>query len=138
MGVHNYISSRRVLIQLHFSMRVPLTFLLTTPPTPNAGTILHILATALIPQFFLMMPHLSPQVTTFPFMLGLLYRSKPRRCIGVLSSCTLAGATNCAIVAPLRLLLNSSVMPLSIIGPSKGGRLKEAKMVRQSLAANKT
>lgn len=39
------------------------TFEFTTPPNPNAGTILQILATTLTPQFFFTMLHLSRQET---------------------------------------------------------------------------
>jgi hypothetical protein len=61
-----------------------LTLVLTTPPTPNAGTILHILASALFPQFITTLPTLP----SFPPIRasGLLYKSKPSRCNGVLTN----------------------------------------------------
>lgn len=106
-----------------------LILVFTTPPTPNAGTIRHIRAAALTVQFFLMIFHLSTQVTPF---WPLLYRSNPSKCIGVLIICTEAGARNCAIVCPLRLFCISWLIFLLITGPSSGGTLKDAKIVRQS------
>lgn len=69
-------------IKVHSNLPINpfLSFEFTTPPIPKAGTILHILAAALMPQFFFTILHLSPQLTPCPR----LYRSRPKRCIGVL------------------------------------------------------
>jgi hypothetical protein len=103
------------------------TFMFTTPPTPKAGTILHIRAAALLAQsrntFALRSPLLAP---------GRLYRSSPSKCSGVLTSCTAAGVINCAALALLTYRLTPSLMCASKLGASSGGRLKLAKMVRQS------
>jgi hypothetical protein len=61
-----------------------------------------------------------------------LYRSRPSKCNGVLTICTAAGATNCATLAAPTYLCISSLIVLSSEGASRGGRLKDAKMVRQS------
>ena len=112
-----------------------LIFALTTPPTPKAGTILHILAAVLTTQFFFTIFHLSHQVTPPP---ARLYISKPSKCNGVLKSCTPAGARNCAIVCPFKLFSRDWLIFLLITGPSRGGRLKLAKIVRQSRHVNST
>jgi hypothetical protein len=104
-----------------------LTFVLTTPPTPNAGTILQILATALIPQSLSTLPTLSPALTS-----GLLYKSRPSKCKGVLTNCTAAGVTNCAALALDIYFCTPSDMCCSKLGASRGGKLKDAKIVMQS------
>src|SRR5437762_1492612 len=94
------------------------TFVFITPPTPKAGTILHIRATELINQFFLTWVHRLPQDT---LLLWRLYRSSPSRWIGVLNNCKAAGAINCAALA---LLTNLSIsVVIGKIGPSNGGKL---------------
>lgn len=119
----------------NFAIRLRLTFAFTTPPTPNAGTILHILAAALTAQFFLTIAHLSPQLTPLP---PLLYRSRPSRCMGVDKSCTDAGARNCATVCPLKFFWISALMLRDMTGPSSGGTLNEANIVRQSRSVKST
>jgi hypothetical protein len=104
-----------------------LTFVLTTPPTPKAGTILQILAALLFAQSLSTLPTLSPVLTS-----GLLYKSKPSRCSGVLANCTAAGVTNCAALALLIYFCTPSLIWASKEGASSGGRLNEAKMVMQS------
>src|SRR5690242_9277784 len=107
-----------------------LTFVLTTPPTPNAGTIRPILASALLAQFLATWPT-RPSA---PPMLapGRLYRSSPSRCRGVLTNWMAAGVTNCATLAPVTYLFIWSLMWASTFGAKSGGRLNEAKMVRES------
>ncbi|KAG9679804.1 hypothetical protein KCU87_g346, partial [Aureobasidium melanogenum] len=68
-----------------------LTLVLTTPPTPNAGTMRAILANELFNQSLLTLAHLS----LAPSVPSLLYRSRPSRCKGVEINCTAAGARNC-------------------------------------------
>ena len=122
---HHHSSTLRIIL--------PLTPALTTPPTPNAGTILPILARLLpnqsLPTFFTLAVH------GVPLPIGLLYRSKPQRCNGVLRSCIPAGARNCATLALLTCFSTSSEM--GSIGAMSGGRLKEAKMVRESRKAKR-
>ncbi len=96
--------------------------------------ILPMRAAALTAQFFLMMRSRSAHVTWLPFR---LYRSRPSRCKGVEASWILAGATNWATVAPLMALFHSSPMRRASTGPSRGGTLKEAKMVMQSRMAKR-
>ncbi|KAK3209524.1 hypothetical protein GRF29_69g2081887 [Pseudopithomyces chartarum] len=76
-----------------------LTFMFTTPPTPNAGTILPILAPQLIPQSLTTLPILPslPHI----FTPSLLYKSNPIKCNGVLTICTAAGANTCAALLAL-------------------------------------
>jgi len=50
-------------------------------------------------------------------------------------SCTLAGARNCA--AEVRLIYFSAASESGILGASRGGRLKDAKTVKQSRAAKR-
>lgn len=111
------------------SIRLSLTLAFTTPPTPNAGIILAIRAMTLIAQFFLIMIQRWRQ-----WILGScrLYKSSPSRCRGVLSSCTVAGAANCAIVWPFMYCCNSGLNWRVMDGPIKVGTLKEAKIVKQS------
>ena len=129
-----------VLIAAHnFSIIPRLIFALTTPPTPKAGTILPILASALTPQSLTTLLALWPK----PSLPCLLYKSKPSRCIGVEKICMAAGATNCAVfVRPdsvLRMRLNLACTAggnFCSFGAMSGGRLKLAKIVIESLAAN--
>lgn len=118
--------------RLYSSRRIKpaLTFVLTTPPTPNAGTIRPILASALLAQFLATWPT-RPSA---PPMLapGRLYRSSPSRCRGVLTNWMAAGVTNWATLAPVTYLFIWSLMWASTFGAKSGGRLNEAKMVRQS------
>jgi hypothetical protein len=101
-------------------------FILTTPPTPNAGMILPIRARLALAQSLRTLPTLPS------FTPSLLYKSRPSKCNGVLNTCTAAGVTNCAIVAAVTYLLTSSPILASSFGAKSGGRLNEAKMVRQS------
>lgn len=115
-------SSRRIIFFL--------TFVLTTPPTPNAGMILHIRAAALFAQSRKTLAALpSGPPTPTP---DRLYKSSPSKCSGVESNCTAAGVMNCAALALLMYLCTPSLMCCSILGASSGGRLKDAKMVMQS------
>ena len=50
----------------------------------------------------------------------------------MLTSWIAAGVTNCATLAPLTYLVTSSPIFSSSLGANRGGRLNEAKMVRQS------
>lgn len=111
-------------------IRLFLTLALTTPPTPKAGTILHIRAKLLVSQSFLTFAHRGPQ----PILALRLYRSSPSRCSGVDANCIAAGARNCAALA--RLMFLSTPSPSGRRGAISGGRLKEAKMVMESRSAN--
>jgi hypothetical protein len=107
-----------------------LTFVLTTPPTPKAGIILHIRAAELFAQSLSTLPtRPSGPPTAAP---GLLYRSSPSRCSGVDTSCTAAGVTNCAALALLMYRCTPSLMCCSKLGARTVGRLKDANIVRQS------
>lgn len=120
-----------------YSIPLLLTFAFTTPPIPNAGTILHTLAAVLTPQFFHTIFALSPHSTFPPFPLSaLLYRSNPSKCNGVEKTCIAAGATNCAVVCPPNVSQPFLSKCAWICGPRSGGRLKDAKMVMESLSAN--
>ena len=112
-------------------IRFALTLVLTTPPIPNAGIMRHILATLLPGQSLPTFRALAFQSTPFP--IGRLYRSNPHRCNGVLKSCMPAGMRNWATLA----LETCFSMPslTGRIGASKGGRLKDAAMVRESRKA---
>ena len=109
------------------------TPLLTTPPTPNAGTTLPILATLLpnqsLPTFATLALHNVPSPR------GLLYRSNPHRCNGVLNSCIPAGAKNCA--TPTLPTDFSTCSDSGSNGAMSGGRLNEAKIVRESRSAKR-
>lgn len=124
----------------NFVIRLLRMFVFTTPPTPYAGMILHIRANALTPQSLVTLARrrameISP---------CLLYRSRPRRCIGVLISCIAAGAKNWAVLLRLDSVLR---MPENCFcteggksrsrGAINGGKLKEANIVMLSLIANK-
>jgi len=111
-----------------------LTPVLTTPPTPNAGTILATLAKQLFPQSLHTLSALLPHITPLPPP-GLLYISSASKCSGVLTTCKAAGARNCAIDA--RLITRSISSPTGNKGARTGGRLNDAKIVRQSRSANK-
>lgn len=113
----------------NFPNNPPLTFPLTTPPIPKAGMILHILAAALTLQFFFTIDHLSCHVMLFEFR---LYKSRPKRCSGVLIICIPAGATNCATVCPEIFFCTSACILRFNTGPSNGGTLNDAKIVMQS------
>ena len=111
-------------------MRFLLTFVLTTPPTPKAGMILPILASALFAQSLttlLVLPSAPRQPAP-----GRLYRSSPSKWSGVLNICTAAGVTNWAADAADMYFRTSDDMCRSKRGARRGGRLKEANMVRQS------
>lgn len=129
---HTHSNPTSSLYSSHSSLPINplLTFELTTPPTPNAGTILQIRATALLAQLPTTMPTLPPSPTILAP--GLLYKSRPSKCNGVLISWIAAGVTNCATLAAVTYFFISSPIFCSIFGASKGGRLNEAKMVRQS------
>jgi hypothetical protein len=117
-----------------------LTFPLTMPPTPKAGTILPILATALTPQSLVTLANRSAN----PSRPCRLNRSSPSRWTGVLNSCIAAGARNCAVLALLASVLRirpnwffSEGGRCASCGAISGGRLNEAKMVRLSRAAKR-
>ena len=117
-----------------------LTFPLTTPPTPKAGTILPIRAIALTPQSLVTLANRSPN----PSRPCRLNRSSPSRWTGVLNSCIAAGARNCAVLvrpaSVLRIWLNwflSDGGRCASCGAMSDGRLNEAKMVRLSRAAKR-
>ena len=117
-----------------------LTFPLTTPPTPKAGTILPIRAIALTPQSLVTLANRSPN----PSRPRRLNRSSPSRWTGVLNSCIAAGARNCAVLvrpaSVLRIRLNwflSDGGRCASCGAMSDGRLNEAKMVRLSRAAKR-
>jgi len=113
-----------------FSIKFLLTLVLTTPPTPNAGIILPIRANAALPQSLSTLETLPSAPPTAA--VGLLYRSSPSKCNGVLNSWTAAGVTNCATLAADMYFCASTPMCSEILGAKRGGRLNEAKMVRQS------
>ena len=115
-----------------------LTPAFTTPPTPNAGTIRPILASALTPQSLRTLAKRSPN----PSRPCRLNRSSPSRWIGVLKSCMNAGARNCAVLSLAPSVLNTLEKEDWIAGGNRFrrgairlGRLKLAKMVRLSRAA---
>lgn len=108
-------------------MRCRLIFKLTTPPTPKAGMMRHMRAAVLTSQFDRTTSQRSRKVPP-----GRLYMSRPSRCIGVEKSCTEAGAMNCAVVKPETCRRNLSDNFESTQGANKGGRLKDAKIVKQS------
>ena len=107
-----------------------LVLVFTTPPTPNAGIMRPILAKADFAQFFTTCPTLpsGPPILAS----GLLYKSNPSKCNGVLTNCIAAGVTNCATLAAPTYFFTSSPIYASIFGANTGGRLNEAKIVRQS------
>lgn len=111
------------------SIKLFLTLALTTPPTPKAGTILHIRAKLLIIQSFLIFATRGPH----PSLALLLYRSSPNRCSGVDANCIAAGARNCAALARLTFFSTPSLSGRS--GAISGGRLKDAKIVIESRSA---
>lgn len=121
------IQNTHKLIYSNLPISARLTFIFTTPPMPNAGIILPILAAAQTPQLLLTCLQRSAIVSPCR-----LYRSSPSKCKGVDISCTAAGAANCAAVAPD---MENGSFRWSKYGASKGGTLKLAKMVRQSRAA---
>ena len=110
-----------------------LTPAFTTPPIPNAGMTLAIRAALLPNQSLPTLRTLDATPNTLLAPLGRLYRSNPHKCNGVLSSWIPAGARNCATFARLTCLSTSAVM--GSIGAMSGGRLKLAKMVKESRSA---
>ena len=109
------------------------TSLLTTPPTPKAGTILPMRARLQPNQSRRTTLSLSLQVA---WPRGRLYRSKPSRCNGVLKSCMAAGARNWAVLARLMCFSSSAPKP-GRRGAISGGRLKLAKTVMESRMAKR-
>lgn len=114
---------------------------LRTPPTPNAGAMRAIRAPKLGIQSLLTRFHLSLTGTgaVFPFVLGTgrrgrLYKSSPSRWIGVETICTAEGITNCATFA---FATAEGATKSGIEGASRGGRLNDAKIVRESRAQNR-
>jgi len=113
-----------------------LIFVLTTPPTPNAGTILQTRNAKLGAQSFnTFAVRLAILTAPLPSLCGLLYKSNPNKCNGVLTTCTAAGAKNCAALILLKLLSMPSL--IGNLGATTGGRLKLAKIVNMSRAANR-
>jgi hypothetical protein len=117
----------------NLSISARLVFVLTTPPTPNAGIILPILAKELFTQSLSTLAALSALPTPC-----LLYRSKPSRCNGVLTSWTAAGVRNCAALAAPTYCLTFALMAALSFGETMAGRLKEAKMVMLSRMVKST
>lgn len=108
---------------------------LTTPPTPNAGMILPILAKLLTSQSLVTLVNRCEN----PKTPCLLYRSRPNRCIGVENNCVTAGARNCTALSLFCSVSNrwaSCVGSSANFGASRGGKLNEAKIVMLSRTAN--
>lgn len=116
----------------NLSIKPFLTLIFTTPPKPKAGTIRPIRAKQLLAQSLATLPALSCHRT-----FSLLYKSSPSRCNGVLTNCTAAGVKNCAALALLMCLSRDSPKWRERCGAMSGGRLKEAKTVRQSLSVKR-
>jgi hypothetical protein len=110
----------------NLSISARLVFVLTTPPTPNAGIILPILAKELFTQSLSTLAALSALPTPC-----LLYN-------GVLTSWTAAGVRNCAALAAPTYCLTFALMAASSFGETMAGRLKEAKMVMLSRMVKST
>ncbi|CAD6565855.1 MAG: hypothetical protein ASARMPRED_008014 [Alectoria sarmentosa] len=98
------------------------------PQLPRAGSGVLSVATAVGGD-----GHATLVLHGVPLPMGLLYKSNPHKCNGVLNSCIPAGARNCATLTLLTDFSTSS--DIGSKGAMSGGRLNDAKMVRESRIA---
>lgn len=113
-------------------IKLALTRVLTTPPTPKAGIILAMRAKELLSQSRLTLAKRSEK----PSFSCLLYKSKPRRWRGVDSNWIAAGAMNWA--ADMGETCFCIPSESGSMGARTGGTLNDANTVKQSRTAKRT
>ena len=113
---------------------------LMTPPIPNAGMILTILAGTAIPESLTTRPIRDAKLRRSLR----LYKSSPRRCIGVVTNWTAAGSKNCAVLNLPDSVCRSSPNlcftaggRFASLGVINVGKLKDANIVMASRAVNR-